>query len=31
MLEPAMKNRHSHRGRAAAQMLVLLREQWHLG
>jgi len=26
-----VKNRHSHRGRAAAQMLELLRERWHLG
>lgn len=27
-LEPAVKNAHSHRGRAAAQMAALLREHW---
>jgi XTP/dITP diphosphohydrolase len=27
-LDPALKNAHSHRARAAAQMLVLLREVW---
>lgn len=26
-----VKNRHSHRAHAAAQMLGLLRERWHLG
>ena len=30
-LAPAVKNAHSHRARAAAQMLVLLRDAWHLG
>ena len=30
-LDAATKNTHSHRARAAAQMLALLREAWHLG
>ena len=30
-LDAAVKNAHSHRARAAAQMLTLLRESWHLG
>jgi len=30
-LDPTVKNAHSHRARAAAQMLMLLREHWHLG
>jgi XTP/dITP diphosphohydrolase len=30
-LEPAVKNRSSHRAQAAARMLVLLREEWRLG
>lgn len=30
-LDVATKNRHSHRALAAAQMLVLMREAWHLG
>lgn len=30
-LAPEIKNQHSHRARAAAQMLQLLREVWHLG
>lgn len=30
-LDAATKNAHSHRARAAAQMLVLMREAWHLG
>lgn len=30
-LDAATKNRHSHRGRAAAQMLALMREAWALG
>jgi XTP/dITP diphosphohydrolase len=30
-LDAATKNRHSHRALAAAQMLVLMREAWHLG
>jgi XTP/dITP diphosphohydrolase len=30
-LDPAAKNEHSHRARAARQMLVLLREAWQLG
>ena len=29
-LDAQTKNRHSHRARAMAQMLVLLREVWHL-
>ena len=29
-LAPDVKNRHSHRARAAAQMLALLRANWHL-
>ena len=27
-LEPAVKNAHSHRGRAAQQMLAMMRERW---
>jgi len=30
-LSPDLKNRHSHRALAAAQMLALMREVWHLG
>lgn len=30
-LEAAVKNMHSHRARAAAQMIGLLRTHWHLG
>ena len=30
-LDAATKNRHSHRALAAAQMLALMREAWHLG
>jgi len=30
-LDAATKNQHSHRARASAQMLQLLREAWHLG
>jgi XTP/dITP diphosphohydrolase len=30
-LSPELKNRHSHRALAAQQMLVLMREVWHLG
>ncbi len=30
-LAPEVKNLHSHRARAAVQMLQLLREVWHLG
>ncbi len=30
-LPPALKNQHSHRARSAQQMLVLLRDAWHLG
>lgn len=30
-LDAAVKNAHSHRARAAAQMLALLRQHWHLG
>ncbi|WP_298832554.1 non-canonical purine NTP pyrophosphatase [uncultured Piscinibacter sp.] len=30
-LDVATKNRHSHRALAAAQMLGLMREAWHLG
>lgn len=30
-LDAATKNRHSHRGLAATQMLALMREAWHLG
>jgi len=30
-LDAAQKNRHSHRALAAAQMLGLMREVWHLG
>ena len=30
-LDAATKNRHSHRALAAAQMLSLMREAWHLG
>jgi XTP/dITP diphosphohydrolase len=30
-LDPTTKNAHSHRARAAAQMLALLRANWHLG
>ena len=30
-LDAATKNRHSHRARAAAQLLALMREAWHLG
>ncbi len=30
-LDAATKNAHSHRARAAAQMLALMREAWHLG
>ena len=30
-LTPGIKNAYSHRAIAAAQMLVLLREAWHLG
>jgi len=30
-LDAAAKNLHSHRARAAAQMLNLLRQSWHLG
>jgi XTP/dITP diphosphohydrolase len=30
-LDSATKNRHSHRALAAAQMLMLMREAWHLG
>jgi len=30
-LDAALKNAHSHRARAAAQMLALLRANWHLG
>lgn len=30
-LEPSVKNVHSHRARAAAQMMDLLRSSWHLG
>jgi XTP/dITP diphosphohydrolase len=30
-LDAAVKNQHSHRARAAAQMLGLLRDHWHLG
>lgn len=30
-LDAATKNAHSHRARSAAQLLVLLREVWHLG
>lgn len=29
-LDPALKNTHSHRARAAAQMIELLRMHWHL-
>jgi XTP/dITP diphosphohydrolase len=29
-LDAATKNTHSHRALAAAQMLVLLRQAWHL-
>lgn len=30
-LDPSVKNVHSHRARAAAQMIDLLRSSWHLG
>jgi XTP/dITP diphosphohydrolase len=30
-LDAALKNLHSHRALAAAQMLALMRETWHLG
>jgi len=30
-LPPEVKNAHSHRGRAALQMLALMRERWHVG
>ena len=30
-LDAAVKNAHSHRALAAAQMLALLREAWRLG
>jgi XTP/dITP diphosphohydrolase len=30
-LTPEVKNRHSHRARAMAQMRTLLRDVWHLG
>ena len=30
-LSPALKNTHSHRARAAAQLRTLLRDAWHLG
>ena len=30
-LAPALKNRHSHRALAAAQMVALMRDAWHLG
>ena len=30
-LPVAVKNAHSHRGRAVQQMLALMREHWHLG
>ena len=30
-LPEAVKNAHSHRGRAVQQMLALMREHWHLG
>lgn len=30
-LDAAVKNAHSHRARAAAQMIVLLKSSWHLG
>ncbi len=30
-LDAATKNAHSHRARAAAQMLTLMRDGWHLG
>jgi len=30
-LDAATKNAHSHRARATAQMLALMREAWHLG
>ena len=30
-LTPELKNRHSHRARAALQMLALMRQAWHLG
>jgi XTP/dITP diphosphohydrolase len=30
-LQPEVKNAHSHRALAAAQMLRLMREAWHLG
>jgi XTP/dITP diphosphohydrolase len=30
-LDAAVKNAHSHRALAAQQMLVLMREVWHLG
>jgi len=30
-LDPAIKNRHSHRALAAAQMVALMREAWRLG
>jgi XTP/dITP diphosphohydrolase len=30
-LDAAVKNAHSHRARAAAQMIALLRSNWHLG
>jgi XTP/dITP diphosphohydrolase len=29
-LTPGMKNRHSHRARAAQQMLALMREVWRV-
>jgi XTP/dITP diphosphohydrolase len=29
-MDAALKNRHSHRARAMAQMLTLLREVWRL-
>lgn len=31
LLDPAEKNLHSHRALAAARMLALMREAWHLG
>ena len=30
-LSPELKNAHSHRARAAQQMLLLMRDAWHLG
>jgi XTP/dITP diphosphohydrolase len=30
-LDATVKNAHSHRARAAAQMIALLRDAWHLG